>query len=200
MNRPSLFLVAGASLLAALAVPAVAQQAADTTRAVAASAPGKAVIAASRTVVATVEAIDAAKREVTLKGPKGNLVPVTAGPEVRNFDQIKVGDSVVVKYAEALSLTLKKDGKELRGSTQSADGARAAVGAAPGAVVGQEVTVIADVTAVNAKTQTVTLKGPQRTVDLRVPDKGQFKMIKVGDQIEATYAQAVALSVQPAKK
>ena len=198
MKRQSMFMLAGASLLAALALPSAALAAGDATHAVAASAPGKAVIAASRKITATVESIDAAKREVTLKGPKGHVVPVTVGPEVRNFEQIKVGDHVVVRYAEALSLTLKKDGKELRGSSQMADGARTPAGERPGGVVGQEVTVTADVTAINTKTQTVTLRGPKRTVDLRVPDKGQFKMIKVGDQIEAVYAQALALTVEPA--
>jgi len=56
------------------------------------------------------------------------------------------------------------------------------------------------VIAVNAKTQTVTLKGPKHTVDLKVPDKGQFKLIKVGDQVQAVYTEAVAVSVEPAKK
>lgn len=46
---------------------------------------------------ATVEAIDLAKRVVTLKGPKGNLFDITAGDEVRNLAQVKVGDLVKVK-------------------------------------------------------------------------------------------------------
>jgi Cu/Ag efflux protein CusF len=60
--------------------------------------------------------------------------------------------------------------------------------------------VTANVTAVDAKTQTVTLKGPKRTVDLKVPDPGQFKLIKVGDQIQAVYTEALALAVEPAPK
>jgi Cu/Ag efflux protein CusF len=44
----------------------------------------------------------------------------------------------------------------------------------------------------------VTLRGPKQTVDLRVNDPEQLKLIKVGDQIEAVYAQALALSVEPA--
>ena len=58
----------------------------------------------------------------------------------------------------------------------------------------------ADVTAVDAKTQTITLRGPQRTVELRVPDKKQFEGVKVGDQVEARYTEAVAVSMLPAKK
>ena len=35
---------------------------------------------------------------------------------------------------------------------------------------------------------------------LRVPDPKQFQMIVVGDQIQVTYTEAVAVSVEPAPK
>ena len=47
-------------------------------------------------------------------------------------------------------------------------------------------------------TQTVRLRGPTRAVDLRVHDPEQFKLVAVGDQVEATYTEAVAISVEPA--
>jgi hypothetical protein len=43
----------------------------------------------------------------------------------------------------------------------------------------------------------VSLRGPKQTVDLQVRDPEQFKLVKVGDQVEATYTEAVALSVEP---
>ena len=46
----------------------------------------------------------------------------------------------------------------------------------------------------------VTLRGPKQVVDLKVQDPEQFKLIKVGDQIQAVYTEAVALVVEPAKK
>jgi Cu/Ag efflux protein CusF len=197
MKCPSTMIVA-LSLLGAMGLPAAAQQAAAETKEYAASAPGKATMARTQKIVATVEAIDLAKREVTLKGPKGKVVTLTAGPDVRNLEQVKVGDSVVVGYLEALSLKLIKDGKELRGSTSAADGARSAAGERPAGVVAEEVKVIADVIAVDSKNKIVTLRGPKQTVDLRVNDPQQLKLIKVGDQVEAVYAQALALSVEPA--
>jgi Cu/Ag efflux protein CusF len=189
----------GAALLGALCLPALAQQkpAADAA-VVTASAPGKVSMAATVKAVGTVEAIDKATRQVTIKGPKGNVATVTAGPDVRNFDQIKVGDQVIVQYLEALSLTLKKDGKELRARTDTTDAARAAAGDKPAGVVARQTEVTADVIAVNAKTQVITLRGPKQTVELKVPDAAQFKLIKVGDQIQAVYTEAVALSVEPA--
>ena len=57
-----------------------------------------------------------------------------------------------------------------------------------------------DVVAVDPATQTVTLKGPQQTVDLKVRDPAQFKLISVGDQVEANYTEALAITVEPAAK
>ena len=70
----------------------------------------------------------------------------------------------------------------------------------PGAAVEKTVQVIANVVAVNPKAQTVTLRGVKRTVELAVNDPAQLKEIKVGDQVEATYVEAVALEVTSAKR
>jgi len=188
-----LSILAVSALLGALALPAVAQTSGATMQ----TSPGKATLRHEHQIVATVEEVDAAKGHVTLKGPKGNLVPLTVGPEVRNLAQVKVGDKVRVRYAEALSLTLKKDGKEMPSAKGSSEMMRAPAGGTPAGAVGEQVTVIADVVAVDAKTHQVTLKGPNRTVDLYVEDPAQLKLIKVGDQVEAVYTQAVAVTVEP---
>ncbi|HSS70100.1 MAG TPA: hypothetical protein VLQ46_05540, partial [Casimicrobiaceae bacterium] len=73
-------------------------------------------------------------------------------------------------------------------------------GEKPAAGVGRQVQVTANVVAVDAATQTVTLRGPKQTVNLHVNDPAQFKLVKVGDQVEATYTEAVALSVEPVAK
>ena len=52
-------------------------------------------------------------------------------------------------------------------------------------------------TAVDPAKQAVTLKGPERTVTLKVQNPDQFKLVQVGDQVEATYTEAVAISVEP---
>ena len=164
------------------------------------SSPGKAAIAEETRITATVQSVDVQQRLVTLKGPKGNVFTTAVGPDVRNLDQVKVGDSVVVRYLQALSLELKKNGKEVRSRTDTTDGARAEAGARPAGVAVQQVEVTADVIAVNTKTHMVKLRGPEQVVDLKVRDPEQLKLIKVGDQIQAVYAQALALSVEPAPK
>jgi len=51
--------------------------------------------------------------------------------------------------------------------------------------------------AVDPATQTVTLRGPNHTVELKLSDPAQFKLVSVGDQVEATYTEAMAISVEP---
>jgi Cu/Ag efflux protein CusF len=197
MNQSAL-LLALAATLGCLTAPAHAQPPAGEPQIIHTAKPGKALVARKQVVTATVEAIDVAQRLVTLKGPKGQVVDLGVSPDVRNLEQVKVGDSVKVAYLESLSLELKKDGKALRSATSSADGARAAEGDRPAGIVGEKVTVIADVIALNPKKNLVTLRGPKRTVELNVSDPKQFKLIKVGDQVEAVYTQALAVAVEPA--
>jgi hypothetical protein len=187
---------AAIAVLSALALPAVAQTATVT----AASAPGKGAVAETVRVSATIGAIDKATRNVTLKDAQGGEVTFTAGPEVKNFDQLKVGDTVTAEYARALALELKKGGGLVVQRTEQAGGAGAKPGAKPAGIVGREVKVVADVIATDPATQTVTLKGPQRTVELKIADPEQFKRVAKGDQVEATFTEAVAIAVTPAKK
>jgi hypothetical protein len=171
---------------------------------VVATAPGQAAAMAVVTVSATVEAVDPATRTVSLKGPKGNVVDVVAGEEVRNFDQIRKGDKLTVKYAEALTLELRKDGKPV-GRSETEAMKRSQPGQKPGGAARRDVTIVADVVGVDAAAKKVSLKGPKgNVVDLNVQDPEQLKLIKKGDKVEATYTQALAISMQapaaPAKK
>jgi len=183
-------------IAAALAAPAAAQ----TGTAVVAKGPGVAGAAQTIKLTATITAIDAATRAVTLKGPEGRELTVTAGPEVKNFAQMKVGDKVNIEFVEALTLELKKGSTAPVARTDTAMAAGAKPGSMPAGVVGKQVTVMAEVVGLDPKTQTVTLKGPQRTVDLKVADPEQFKRVAKGDRVEATYTEAMAISVEPAKK
>jgi hypothetical protein len=182
------------SLAATVAAPLHAQ----TGGAAVATAPGKAVIAQTVKATATITAIDKATRDVTLKGPKGNELVVTASADVKNFDKLKVGDSVDLQYVEALTLELKKGGGLVVAKSEKSGAVGAKPGEQPGGAVGRQVTVVADVVATDPATQTITLKGPKRTVDLRIPDAEQFKRVAKGDQVEATYSQALAVAVEPA--
>ena len=188
-------LIAATLLAAATALGAYAQTGTVVVR----KAPGTASAAQTVRVTATITAIDPKTREVTLKGPQGNEVTIEAGPRVKNFAQMKVGDLVNVEYVEALTLELKKGGGQPVGKTTHVGEASAASGKMPAGMAGRKITVVADVTAVDPPTQTITLRGPERTVDLKVPDPEQFKLIAKGDQVEATYSEALAVKVERVK-
>jgi len=164
------------------------------------TAPGKRTDERVAEISASVEAVDAANRTATLKGPNGSLVTVAVGPDVKNFDQIKVGDFVFVRYFQALTLELKKAGKAMVERTESVAGETAQPGERPARGGARQVHVVADVVALDPETQTVTLRGPTRVVDLQVYDPKQFALVSVGDQVEATYSEAAAISVEPAPK
>ena len=160
--------------------------------------PGTASATQTLTLTGTVTAIDRNTRAVTLKGAGGREVTITAAPEAEHFAGMKVGDRVTARYFEALTLELKKGGKAIVGRTDMKGVAPPPqAGERPAGVMGRQVTITADVTALDAATQTVTLKGPKQSADLKVRDPEQFRRISVGDQVEANYIEAVATSFEP---
>jgi ethanolamine utilization protein EutQ (cupin superfamily) len=163
-------------------------------------APGAGAVTEAVQLQGKVKSIDKKTRAVVVVGPNGNEVLFNLSNDVRNFDQIKVGDLVTLTYAQALALELKmvaNNGIRERVDTEKAVAAKP--GEKPGMMVEKSVRVVANVVAVNPKAQTVTLKGPKRTVELYVKDPAQFQNAKVGDQVEVLYVEAVALEVSAAK-
>jgi len=199
MNTRSTFALA--LITAALAATALAQAPAPTGGAAVVSEPGKAAVVRAAEMSAQVVGIDKATRTLTLKGPKGNAVDIVAGDEVKNFDQIKVGDFIVARYAQALTLELRKTTAAAGGAAVREEVAKAKPGERPAVAGARQVTAIADVVAVDPKKSTITLKGPRgNEVTLAVQNPDQFKVVKKGDQVEVTYTEALALSVEPAPK
>ena len=189
------------AILAACAAASIYAQQPPAGAVVKSSEPGKVSVTEAVRVSAAVVAIDKVGRTVDLKGPKGRVVTLAVSNEVRNFDQVQVGDQVVVRYVRALSLELKKTGSAVMEKSEKSDAARAPAGARPGAAGARQVTVLANVVAVNKKTKTITLKGPKgNQVDLVVEDPKQLALVKKGDQVEAVYTEAVAISVEAAPK
>jgi hypothetical protein len=156
-----------------------------------------------RTVTATaiVQAINLEKRIVTLKGPKGNVFDITAGEEVRNLPQVKVGDEVKIKYYESIAYRLLKPGEAPVPTQEAAVAGRAKQGEKPAGLVGQEVTITATIEAIDTKTHNVTLKGPEgKSFTVKAQDPKNLASVKVGDQVVITYTEALAIAVEPAKK
>ena len=197
LNKVSMLLAA--TILAA-PLSAIAQSAPQAASVVA-KAPGKIGEADAIQIQGKVKAINKKTRNVTLEGPNGNQLVLPAGDEVKNFDQIRIGDLVTLTYVQALVVELKAvENNGIRERRESSSQTSAPLGSKRSGTIEQTVTVIANVVAINPKAQTVTLRGAKRTIEVGVQDPELLKKVKVGNQVEATYVEGIALSVVAAPK
>ncbi len=197
INKISLLLAAGIFAAPLTALAQIAPQAAVVTT----QSPGKVGEADAIQIQGKVKAINKKTREVTLVGPQGNQLVIPAGEDVKNFDQIRVGDLVTLTYVQALVLELKAvQNNGIRERVESENKVAAKPGEKPAGMIEKTVRIVANVVAVNPKAQTVTLRGPKRTVEVAVKDPAMLKDVKVGNQVEATFIEAVALVVTADKK
>jgi Cu/Ag efflux protein CusF len=150
---------------------------------------------------ATVKAIDLKTRQVTLQRADGSTFKFRAGEEVRNLPQVKVGDEVTVTYYEALAYEVKKPGEATPGAAVGEGVERAKLGEKPAAAGVRVVTVTATIDAIDKAAGTVTLRtadGETTTIKAREPEK--LERVAVGDLVEITYTEGVAISVQAPQK
>ena len=146
----------------------------------------------------TVVAIDKAKRVVTFKGPRGNLVDMQVPPEAQNLDQVKKGSVFRIKYAEALAVSISKGGAPAKGREDNMQLAKK--GANPGGTATRTSFVSGRIEAIDRKGRSVTVRGPERTVSLEVGDDVKLEELQVGDTITVAYTQALALEMVPQAK
>jgi hypothetical protein len=154
------------------------------------------VVAEAVKVTATVEAVDKDKRTITVKGPQGRMVTLKVGPEAKNFDEIKVGDKVLVEYLDALAVFVRKSAAPPEAGETVAVGV-APRGKKPAAVVVDTTELTAKVKAIDYAKRTVTLEGPEgKTKTIKVdPRVKRLGEVKVGDELVIRHTEAMALAV-----
>ena len=150
--------------------------------------------------VATVVAVDEKTRNITLKGPEGDKWTFTAGPEVRNFAQIKRGDRVIVTYYEGFALALGPKGSGAKEKASAVEVARSKPGEKPAMSITETTVAVGVVKAVDHKNRKVTLQGAERTLTLEAAEDVDLSKVKAGDTAEAVYIQSYAVQVVPAPK
>lgn len=186
--------------LALLAPVTVMAQGAAATE-VAVAGPGVRGVASEVEIRAKVVALDMARRTASLKGPKGNVVTVNVPTEVRNFDQVRVGDELSVRYATAVAVKLERVAKSgIRERVETADAARAEQGDKPGVAIGRTVEILAEVQSIDKKNNQVVLRGAERTVAMVVPPSVDIKALKVGDEVRALFVEAAVVMVEKVAK
>ena len=161
----------------------------------AASAQTKTLTGEMTTVTATVEAVDASTRTVTLKGPKGNYVDIVAPESVTKFSEIKVGDTITARYYDNIVLRVKHPGEKSVDSDTT--GVTRSNSTKPGATASTQRTITATITEIDSKTPSITFTGPNNwKYSSRVEDKAALSKVKVGDKVDITWTEAVLISVE----
>jgi Cu/Ag efflux protein CusF len=144
-------------------------------------------------------AIDQTNRIITLKDKDGNTESIYAGPEVQRFNELKVGANITVKYYESVVYQIQKPGPP-----PPAGGSDAAVtrsqGPKPGGTISRQMTATVTITAIDLNVPSVTIKKDDGSISsFKVEDKKNLEGFKVGDRVQVTYTQALAISVAPGK-
>jgi translation elongation factor P/translation initiation factor 5A len=139
---------------------------------------------------------------VTLKGEAGETKTLKCGPEVRNFDQIKVGDTVKLTFVDEVAAYVRKaDAPPM--AEEAAMVALAPKGAKPGVLMAETAEVKAKVEDVNLKKHTVTFLNPdgtKQTVKVGKKAKAALKELQKGDDIVLRITQALMIDVTAPKK
>jgi hypothetical protein len=152
---------------------------------------------------ATVESVESVTRLIALRTPQGERLWIVAGPEVRNFAQIRAGDTVTVNYYKAIAAQVKPKGTAGTIQQDAIETYRARPGARPAAAVGHTIVETVRVQSVDATANTVTFQrqdGSVHTATVTSPDGQTFiRGLRSGDDVDVAYAEAVAVAVVPSR-
>lgn len=149
----------------------------------------------------SVTKIDKKTRTIYFKNNEGESKFV-AGPEIKNFDQIKKGDRLNVTYELAVAIELiktKSDGirSKMEASSQSAS----KPGEKPSRSISNTTTIIADIVDVDHVKNLVSVKGPSGKVTVvTVKNPALMADVNVGEQVKVIYFDAMAASITTPKK
>jgi len=166
----------------------------------AAQAGAPAVKTETSSISATVQAVYPDKRSVTLIGPKGQQQTIFVGPDVK-LEKIKAGDKVTVSYYQGVAAQIAKGSMKVSDPAASTFAYKAPNGM-PGGGVGASVTVTVKILGVDPGTHTVAFQsadGFQHIIAVKSQQMQDFvKTLKVGDTVDVTYTESVAITVTPA--
>jgi Cu/Ag efflux protein CusF len=176
-----------AAALAALSLPALGQ------------APKPVIRGDAVTVTAVIVAIDSTNRLITLTDDEGLTETIAAGPEVKRFNELKVGDKVTFRYYESVVYSIQPPGS--KPPVAAATGMVRSTGPRPGGTMSEQQTVVVTIQAIDLAIPSVTIKTEKgETMSFKVEDKKNMEGVKVGDKVQITYTRALAISVETPKK
>jgi hypothetical protein len=145
--------------------------------------------------------VDKKTRTITFKNKEGESKFV-AGPEIKNFDQIKKGDRLSVSYELAVAIELiktKSDGVRSKVETNTVTTSKP--NEKPSETIANKTTIIADIVEVNRDKKLVSVKGPSgKVTTVTVKNPALLADVNVGEQVKVIYYDAMAASITAPKK
>ena len=163
-----------------------------------AAAQTKVIEGETRTVSATVEAIDTTARTVTVRKSDGNHEVFYVPAAVKRFDTLKVGDKITARHYENIVLRVQQPG-EKDVNTAARDVVTPAGQGTAGTLARQR-TITATITAIDMKVPSITFTGPQGfKYSSKVKDVNALAKVKVGDKVQITWTEATLVSIEDAK-
>ena len=136
-------------------------------------------------------------RRATVEDEDGNVESIYAGPEIKRFDELKVGDKVTFRYYESLVSQIRKAGAAAPTPGKGTPTLVRGTGAKPSGTLSQQLSATVTVKAIDASVPSVTVTLEDgRTTTLEVLEKKVLKEVKVGDKIDITYTAAFMITVQ----
>jgi hypothetical protein len=150
---------------------------------------------------ATVEDVDYAKRELTLKSEAGEIETFEVSPEVKRLKEVKKGDKIQVQVYRAVAAEMSRhSAQKMPSPTEEIQAAKSK--ASPGVAARREVKVTVTINNVDTVNNLVSVTGPRGFVSVltvKRPEMKEFiKQLKRGDLVDVTFTEAVAISVIPA--
>jgi len=160
-----------------------------------AMAQSKTVRSEMRTDTAVVEAVEASTRTLTLKKADGSYLTTVAGPDITRFSEVKIGDTVNVRYYENVIVRVKRPGEP--DVVSSAKGTTGAEQVLPGGTRAKQVTITATITAIDPAVPSITFTGPHGwKYSSKVQDTEALAKVKVGDKVDIVWTEAMLVSVE----
>ncbi len=145
---------------------------------------------------AEIVAIDKDDRIVTLEDEDGELEEVYCGPEVKRFDELKVGDKVTFRYYESVVSQVRKHGDPAPPPDSGPSLVRG-TGPKPGGTLAEQMSATVTIMEIDAKVPSVTVKTEEgRTMSFKIADKKNLEGVKVGDTVDITYTAALMITVK----
>jgi hypothetical protein len=150
---------------------------------------------------AVVIGVDQKRRLLALEGVDGERMVLPVAEEFHDFQRARVGDQVVVSYTQAIAWQVKPAAEGAPGASSRETLSNPRPGEAPGGTIERAITITATITAFDVARGTVTLTGPEgRPNTLKAHRPADLEKIRVGDLVEITYSEALAVGVREVKK